>query len=229
MLSGDAAPGGPTHALHSSLSSRHSLRATTTPPPTPQLYNARTLLVLSADAAPDALFGGAADGEEPIIDFEGLQFETAVEGEETEQCLGAAAERPCSTCLPASLLPPPSHHLNSLFDTFQRGFVATTSIPKSPPCMAHPNPSPPLSLDHLPHLKVPAIYAVTPRQAERDMAPVDIRRFNEGLIFGHPVHLWMLRPHNPRPSPPHLAQHPRTSSPPFPPQTPSPPHLITPF
>jgi hypothetical protein len=47
----------------------------------PQLYNARTLLVVSADAAPDALFGGAASGEEPIIDFEGLQFETAVEGE----------------------------------------------------------------------------------------------------------------------------------------------------
>lgn len=45
-----------------------------------QLYNARTLLVLSADAPPDALFGGAASGEEPIIDFEGLQFETAVEG-----------------------------------------------------------------------------------------------------------------------------------------------------
>jgi hypothetical protein len=52
----------------------------THPPPPRQLYNARTLLVLSADAAPDSLFGGAASGEEPIIDFEGLQFETAVEG-----------------------------------------------------------------------------------------------------------------------------------------------------
>ncbi|GBF94229.1 hypothetical protein Rsub_06499 [Raphidocelis subcapitata] len=45
-----------------------------------ELYNARTLLVLSADAAPDALFSGAGAGEEALIDWEGLQFETAVEG-----------------------------------------------------------------------------------------------------------------------------------------------------
>ncbi|KAI8469123.1 MAG: AFG1-like ATPase-domain-containing protein [Monoraphidium minutum] len=45
-----------------------------------ELYNARTLLVLSAAAPPDALFGAAASGEEPILDFEGLQFETAAEG-----------------------------------------------------------------------------------------------------------------------------------------------------
>ena len=45
-----------------------------------QLYNARALLVLSAAAAPDALFAPAAAGEEPIIDLEALQFEGAVEG-----------------------------------------------------------------------------------------------------------------------------------------------------
>ncbi|PSC70423.1 lactation elevated 1 isoform X1 [Micractinium conductrix] len=45
-----------------------------------ELYNHRTRLVCSAATAPDQLFAGAGTGEEPIIDLESLQFETAVEG-----------------------------------------------------------------------------------------------------------------------------------------------------
>lgn len=45
-----------------------------------ELYNARTLLVASAACPPDALFSAASGSEEPIIDLESLQFETAVEG-----------------------------------------------------------------------------------------------------------------------------------------------------
>jgi hypothetical protein len=45
-----------------------------------ELYNARTLLVVSAACPPDALFSAASGSEEPIIDLESLQFETAVEG-----------------------------------------------------------------------------------------------------------------------------------------------------
>ena len=44
-----------------------------------ELYNARTRLVCLAACAPDDLFGSVAH-EEPILDLEGLQFETAVEG-----------------------------------------------------------------------------------------------------------------------------------------------------
>lgn len=45
-----------------------------------ELYNARCLLVAAAAVPPDQLFAGA-EGQEPILDLEGLQFETAVEGE----------------------------------------------------------------------------------------------------------------------------------------------------
>ncbi|KAL4857708.1 AFG1-like ATPase [Chlorella vulgaris] len=44
-----------------------------------ELYNCRTRLVCSAAAPPDQLFVGAAH-EEPIVDLESLQFESAVEG-----------------------------------------------------------------------------------------------------------------------------------------------------
>lgn len=44
-----------------------------------ELYNARVLLVCSAAVPPDQLFSGT-EGEEPLIDLEGLQFEGAVEG-----------------------------------------------------------------------------------------------------------------------------------------------------
>ncbi|KAL4438248.1 hypothetical protein ABPG77_010609 [Micractinium sp. CCAP 211/92] len=44
-----------------------------------ELYNHRARLVCTAAAAPDQLFSGT-EGEEPIIDLEALQFETAVEG-----------------------------------------------------------------------------------------------------------------------------------------------------
>lgn len=44
-----------------------------------ELYNARVRLVCSAACAPDELFSGA-DSEEPLVDLEALQFETAVEG-----------------------------------------------------------------------------------------------------------------------------------------------------
>ncbi|PNH09844.1 putative ATPase N2B [Tetrabaena socialis] len=43
-----------------------------------ELYNARCVLVATAEVAPDELFTGA-EGEEAILDLEGLQFETAVE------------------------------------------------------------------------------------------------------------------------------------------------------
>lgn len=43
-----------------------------------ELYNSRTRLVCSAAVPPDSLFAGA-DSQEPIIDLESLQFETAVE------------------------------------------------------------------------------------------------------------------------------------------------------
>jgi predicted ATPase len=45
-----------------------------------ELYNARVRLVLSAAMPPDELFAGAVDSEEPLVDLEALQFETAVEG-----------------------------------------------------------------------------------------------------------------------------------------------------
>jgi hypothetical protein len=45
-----------------------------------ELYNGRCLLVCSAACPPDQLFAAADGKEEPIIDLEGLQFETAVEG-----------------------------------------------------------------------------------------------------------------------------------------------------
>ncbi|GIL54549.1 hypothetical protein Vafri_10294, partial [Volvox africanus] len=44
-----------------------------------ELYNSRCVLVASAEVAPQELFAGA-EGQEPILDLEGLQFETAVEG-----------------------------------------------------------------------------------------------------------------------------------------------------
>ena len=44
-----------------------------------ELYNARTRLVCLAACPPDDLFGSAVN-EEPLLDLEGLQFETAVEG-----------------------------------------------------------------------------------------------------------------------------------------------------
>ncbi|GAB4817182.1 hypothetical protein N2152v2_004228 [Parachlorella kessleri] len=44
-----------------------------------ELYNHRVRLVCSAEVPPDELFTGAHN-EEPIIDMESLQFETAVEG-----------------------------------------------------------------------------------------------------------------------------------------------------
>ncbi|KXZ47776.1 hypothetical protein GPECTOR_33g658 [Gonium pectorale] len=44
-----------------------------------ELYNGRCLLVASGAVAPEELFTGA-EGQEPILDLEGLQFETAVEG-----------------------------------------------------------------------------------------------------------------------------------------------------
>ncbi|KAG2436005.1 hypothetical protein HYH02_011718 [Chlamydomonas schloesseri] len=43
-----------------------------------ELYNARCILVASAEVAPEQLFVGS-EGDEPILDLEGLQFETAVE------------------------------------------------------------------------------------------------------------------------------------------------------
>lgn len=45
-----------------------------------ELYNARTCLVCTAACAPDELFAGAGGREEPILDLEALQFETAVQG-----------------------------------------------------------------------------------------------------------------------------------------------------
>ena len=55
-----------------------------------ELYNARCLLVCSAACPPDQLFAAADSNEEPIIDFEGLQFETAVEGEALGLAVGCA-------------------------------------------------------------------------------------------------------------------------------------------
>ena len=52
-----------------------------------ELYNARTQLVISAAAPPHALF--QRPGDVPILDLEGLQFETAVEG-------GVSAAIPCA-------------------------------------------------------------------------------------------------------------------------------------
>ena len=43
-----------------------------------ELYNARTQLVMSAASPPHLLF--QRPGDVPILDLEGLQFETAVEG-----------------------------------------------------------------------------------------------------------------------------------------------------
>ena len=43
-----------------------------------ELYNARTQLVISAASPPHRLF--QRPGDVPILDLEGLQFETAVEG-----------------------------------------------------------------------------------------------------------------------------------------------------
>ena len=49
-----------------------------------ELYNARCLLICSAACPPDQLFAAADGKEEPIIDLEGLQFETAVEGKQLD-------------------------------------------------------------------------------------------------------------------------------------------------
>lgn len=46
-----------------------------------ELYNARTRLVCTAACAQDELFSKSGAGEEPIVDLEQLQFESAVEGE----------------------------------------------------------------------------------------------------------------------------------------------------
>ena len=43
-----------------------------------ELYNARTQLIMSAASPPHLLF--QRPGDVPILDLEGLQFETAVEG-----------------------------------------------------------------------------------------------------------------------------------------------------
>ena len=45
-----------------------------------ELYNARTRLVCTAACAQDELFSKSGAGEEPIVDLEQLQFESAVEG-----------------------------------------------------------------------------------------------------------------------------------------------------
>ena len=44
-----------------------------------ELYNARARVVLTAAARPAELFAGTV-AEEPAIDLEGIQSETAVEG-----------------------------------------------------------------------------------------------------------------------------------------------------
>ncbi len=44
-----------------------------------QLYNAGTPLIVSADALPMDLFSKTEDT--PVLDLEGLQFETAVSGQ----------------------------------------------------------------------------------------------------------------------------------------------------
>ena len=44
-----------------------------------ELYNCRTRLVCSAEVAPDDLFSMTPE-EQPLLDLESLQFETAVEG-----------------------------------------------------------------------------------------------------------------------------------------------------
>lgn len=44
-----------------------------------ELYNCRTRLVCSAEVPPDDLFSMTPD-EQPLLDLESLQFETAVEG-----------------------------------------------------------------------------------------------------------------------------------------------------
>lgn len=62
-----------------------------------ELYNARVRLVCSAACAPERLFAGAAS-DEPILDLEGLQFETAAEGAHTVSCGHAAALRQCIAC-----------------------------------------------------------------------------------------------------------------------------------
>ncbi|KAF8066413.1 AFG1L [Scenedesmus sp. PABB004] len=53
-----------------------------------ELYNARTALVCSAAAPPDQLFVGA-EGQAPLLDLEGLQFEGAVEGARLRRDLAA--------------------------------------------------------------------------------------------------------------------------------------------
>lgn len=45
-----------------------------------ELYNNRVRLICTAACPPDVLFTGAESHEEAILDLEGLQFETAVEG-----------------------------------------------------------------------------------------------------------------------------------------------------
>ena len=45
-----------------------------------ELYNARTRLICTAACPQDELFSLSGAGEEPIIDLEQLQFESAVEG-----------------------------------------------------------------------------------------------------------------------------------------------------
>lgn len=44
-----------------------------------ELYNASTPLVISADALPMDLF--SKTGDTPVLDLEGLQFETAISGQ----------------------------------------------------------------------------------------------------------------------------------------------------
>lgn len=64
-----------------------------------ELYNHRVRLVCSAEVAPDELFTGAAHNEEPIIDLESLQFETAVEGSRLRRNLMAdGGVAPVASC-----------------------------------------------------------------------------------------------------------------------------------
>ena len=49
-----------------------------------ELYNAKTPLIVSADAWPMELF--MKPGDTPVLDLEGLQFETAISGLPTAAC-----------------------------------------------------------------------------------------------------------------------------------------------
>lgn len=45
-----------------------------------ELYNAKVRLIMSAAVQPDDLFAVSEGSEQPILDLEQLQFETAVPG-----------------------------------------------------------------------------------------------------------------------------------------------------